>query len=392
MHILVVGGYTEIHEKLYQYGARITHFTEKELLNINCKIYYRQIGFNANESHDNFVKIASVINEIDKIDVVISFTDYFQILACEIAEKLGLNYFNSKELLINMKNKDKMRGVLQRNKINSLNFQVIDTFNVINNNEKIKIAYPYICKPIDQSGSNFIFLIRNSQDFVEFVEFAKKEECPDKFLIEEYYDGKEYSVESFSTEGKHYILGITEKFKDENFVEIGHCMPAELEDYEKNGIINYVAGVLTALGMNSGPSHTEIIVGSKGPVIIESHARLGGDSIPILLSHVSNINLFDLWARLVMGYNLENYIIPIYNNNFIAIWFKTAKNNGILNYKLDCINNSKILEYKMYKENNGFVEKTINSNSRIGHFIAMGNSREDAVSLAKTIENKIKII
>ncbi|NYB72803.1 ATP-grasp domain-containing protein [Sedimentibacter hydroxybenzoicus DSM 7310] len=392
MHILVVGGYTEIHERLHQYGARITHFTEKEMLNVSCKIYYRQIGFNSNESHDNFIKIASAINEIDKIDIVISFTDYFQILACEIAEKLGLKYFNSKELLINMKNKYKMRGVLQRNKINSLKFQIIDTFNITNNNEKIEISYPYICKPIDQSGSNFIFLIKNPQDFVKFVEFTNKKECPDKFLIEEYYDGKEYSVESFSIEGKHYILGITEKFKDKNFVEIGHCMPAELEDYERYSIVDYVVSVLTALGMNSGPSHTEIIVGNRGPIIIESHARLGGDSIPILLSHVSNIKLFDLWARLAIGYNLENYITPIYNNNFVAIWFKTAKDNGILTYKIDHINSLKILEYKIYKENNEFVEKTINSNSRIGHFIAMGNSREDAINSAKTIEDEIKIV
>jgi len=49
--------------------------------------------------------------------------------------------------------------------------------------------------------------------------------------------------------------------------------------------------MLTAAGYRSGPAHTEVILTARGPRIVESQARLGGDRIPRLIQLSSGIDI-----------------------------------------------------------------------------------------------------
>ncbi|WP_441246982.1 ATP-grasp domain-containing protein [Kitasatospora sp. McL0602] len=104
-----------------------------------------------------------------------------------------------------------------------------------------------------------------------------------EFLMEQYIDGPEYSIESFSFEGRHVVVGITEKLvHEESFAELGHAQPARLTPDGEQAIVDAVAAFLDAVGVKDGPGHTELRVSSRGPLIIEGHNRLGGDHIPEL--------------------------------------------------------------------------------------------------------------
>lgn len=102
--------------------------------------------------------------------------------------------------------------------------------------------------------------------------------------------------------GKHYIYGITEKHKDEHFVEMGHVVPAPLSALVAGRIKAYTKAVLTQLGVTDGPMHTEVIVTPTGVELVETQARVGGDMINELHSEALGVDLLgEIMEGMVTG-------------------------------------------------------------------------------------------
>jgi amino acid adenylation domain-containing protein len=149
---------------------------------------------------------------------------------------------------------------------------------------------PVIVKPTREAGSIGIFAVRDEADLAAVTarfraldeQFSKKDLAGelDRFLVEEYLDGPEISVETLSFDGRHVLVGMTDKLcGGPGFVEIGHsvpsCHPAALLDDVEELVMTF----LDAVGLRHGPGHTEVKLTSRGPRIIESHNRIGGDRI-----------------------------------------------------------------------------------------------------------------
>jgi biotin carboxylase len=114
----------------------------------------------------------------------------------------------------------------------------------------------------------------------------------DEFLAEQYVPGPEYSVEAFSFGGRHVAVAVTEKATlDGVFVEVGHALPARVDAATEHAIVDTVAEFLTAIGVQHGPTHTEVRVGPDGPAVIETHNRVGGDRINELVAAAYGIDL-----------------------------------------------------------------------------------------------------
>ncbi|MFJ9411814.1 ATP-grasp domain-containing protein [Streptomyces sp. NPDC101393] len=115
------------------------------------------------------------------------------------------------------------------------------------------------------------------------------------FLMEEYVDGPEYSVESFSFHGRHVVVAITEKFTAPgHFAELGHALPARLPDGAEERIRSSVARFLDLMEFRDGVCHTEVRFTAQGPRVIESHNRIGGDIIPELVESAYGVDLSSL--------------------------------------------------------------------------------------------------
>lgn len=164
-------------------------------------------------------------------------------------------------------------------------------------------GYPFVVKPTDLTAGFGIFEVTGPDDVDAVWERvdAVRRTGMDRgstlytvadFLMEEYIDGPEYSIESFSFAGHHVVVAITEKLVGgAHFVELGHAQPARLDPATEEAIVAAVAGFLDAIGIQDGPGHTELRVGPRGPLIIEGHNRLGGDRIPDLVQAAYGIDL-----------------------------------------------------------------------------------------------------
>jgi biotin carboxylase len=163
-------------------------------------------------------------------------------------------------------------------------------------------GYPFVVKPTVGTASIGVFRVDAPAEvdvvwrkLTALQERAADLLCAiDTFVIEAFVDGPEYSVEAFSFAGRHVIVAVTEKMTAENFVEVGHAMPARLSPAVDQAITECAVGFLDAVGLRHGPSHTEIRLGSAGPRVIESHNRVGGGRINELVDAAYGVDLDSL--------------------------------------------------------------------------------------------------
>lgn len=167
-------------------------------------------------------------------------------------------------------------------------------------------GYPFIVKPTDATASIGVQRLDTAADAdrvwseVRRLRGTRTDRVSSlfvlrDFLMEEYLDGPEYSVESFSFAGRHVVVAITEKFTDPgHFAELGHAVPARLESAAVEQVRAAVSRFLDLMGFQDGVCHTEIRIGGDVPRVIESHNRIAGDAIPELVRSAYGIDLVTL--------------------------------------------------------------------------------------------------
>ena len=306
-----------------------------------------------------------------KPDAVCSIGSDLAVLTVNyVARELGLNA-NSNECDWVSTNKYAMREAFEKSgvyapKHRKVHQDEIDDFSVPNDFE-----FPIIVKPTDRSGSRSITKLDTEEGLVEALRAACKDSFEDCAILEEYLDGKEFSCECISFNGKHTMLAITEKFTTEapHFIETGHIEPAPLSKEQCDAVKDTVFRALDALGIKNSASHSEFKLDDSGRVkIIEIGARMGGDCIGSDLVYLSTGNdymrmVIDVASGKEPDINKENA------NRVAAIRFlmtsEDVKRVDELMAGLDVVYVSEI-----EKDTQNSV---IDSSSRYGYFIVVGD-------------------
>lgn len=163
-------------------------------------------------------------------------------------------------------------------------------------------GFPFIVKPTSLTASLGVFRAEDDETAadawrricelrasgaLQWAEFFTIGE----FMMEPYVPGPEYSVEGFSFAGRHVAIAVTEKTTAGGFVEVGHALPAPLDGELEDAIVDAATTFLEAIGFRDGPTHTEVKVGPDGPIVLESHNRVGGDRINELVDAAYGIDM-----------------------------------------------------------------------------------------------------
>ncbi|WP_018681577.1 ATP-grasp domain-containing protein [Actinokineospora enzanensis] len=165
-------------------------------------------------------------------------------------------------------------------------------------------GYPFIVKPTDTAGGFGVKRVDGPADAAALWQWIAhtREHGMDRgpaalftitdFIMEEFVDGPEFSVESFSFGGRHIVVAVTEKdIAPGHFAELGHTLPARIKPELESEIVAVTTEFLDTVGLRDGVSHTEIRFGADGPVVIEGHNRGGGDRILDLVRSAYGIDL-----------------------------------------------------------------------------------------------------
>ncbi|URM88712.1 ATP-grasp domain-containing protein [Streptomyces sp. MRC013] len=144
------------------------------------------------------------------------------------------------------------------------------------------------------------------------------------WVAEEFLEGREFSVETHSAAGRHQVLAVTEKFTNEHRVEIGHLVPARITEAERALLTAETRSVLTALGVEEGPGHTELILTPRGARVVETHTRPGGDAIVALIRIAEGYDIHELTFSWLAGKSGPSPLRHEPQAGGAAIWFLTA--------------------------------------------------------------------
>jgi biotin carboxylase len=345
--------------------------------------------FTEKATDQEYVELACVLHKYQPFDCVYSFQDNMQLIATKIATELDLKTFYSPELLMLVNDKDKMRTHLQEAGLDDTAFELI------HNQAQLEVfaqthGFPLILKPTCATASLGVSKIACAADIPVAVAHLTTGNSQFPGIVETFISGREFSVEAFSENREHHVIAITEKFKDPiSFVELGHVIPANITVDEQQQINEYVGKVLEAIDIISGPTHTEIILTSKGPRIIETHTRPGGDKIDSLIDIVCGVDLFTMTAKQAIGESvLKNIIDTLKTDQVAAVWFANPQTiNPVKITAISGVDEAEkidgVVDVRVMKKLGDTLHKTTDSYSRSAFAIAKGPTHDDAINSAK---------
>jgi biotin carboxylase len=153
-------------------------------------------------------------------------------------------------------------------------------------------GFPLVVKPVAGAGSAGVHAVVCRGDIGAAWAHAAAA-GKDGVLAEQMLIGPEYSAEVRSLAGRHEVVAITEKLTTgpPHFVEIGHLVPARLDDDVAAGLAAEAVRCLDAIGHVWGPTHVELIGTVDGPAVVEINRRLGGDRIWELVALATGRNI-----------------------------------------------------------------------------------------------------
>jgi len=252
-------------------------------------------------------------------------------------------------------------------------------------NEKIKendlrdFKYPLILKPKDATSSQGVFRIEKFSEIEQYIDETRKFSKNGEVIIEEFLEGKEYSIETITYKGKTTIVQFTEKFITPfpHTVEMGHLQPANFSDGEKEQINKAVTVAISAIGIDNSAAHTELKMTPEGPKVLEIGARGGGDFISSYLTLAST------------GVSMDEAIIKVALGDEPDLQHKTKMYSYIKYFSLpvgkrvkkvedysDILKDKNVVFAHIAVKEGDVIEEITESKKRPGRVVAKNKSRE----------------
>ena len=254
------------------------------------------------------------------------------------------------------------------------------------------LTYPIIVKPRDNSGSRGVIFCKNKSEldsaFQEAIGYSHK----DSVLVEEFIEGKEYSIEGLHYNGKNQVIQFTEK-KTTEFpynVELGHIQPAYISNENKQIIREIISKIGTALHFENCPSHTELKINERGVFVIETSPRLGGDYITSTLTPLSTgVNLEDELLHIALGEKINPQPQAV---QYAGVRFFSFNEGSVVQRVPDSAMIMKwpyVVDFSFELKKNDTIPLITSSLNRYGHIILISDTHNGVTKALEKYEKEM---
>ena len=138
------------------------------------------------------------------------------------------------------------------------------------------LSVPCVVKPPDRQGQKGLTLVHERSELEAAVELAVAESRAGCALVEELVEGPEVTVNAFSTQGTFHPLTVTDRLTAEPpafGVALAHAWPSA---HDVSEAVEAAHAAADALGIQNGPTYTQVRLSKSGSKVMELAARLGG--------------------------------------------------------------------------------------------------------------------
>lgn len=308
-----------------------------------------------------------------------------------ISEKLKLPG-NGTNIAERTTNKFLMRKIFQQNGLPSPEFVSAETF--VDLETKLNnLHFPVVMKPVDNAGSRGVNFVKNKNEAKSGFKISKDYSRSGSIIIEEFMSGVEVSVEAFVCDNSIHIIGLSDKIRTEPpyLLDTDVIFPTKYSGPVKKAIIKIVEKAINAIGIISGPVHMELIMTEEGPVPVELASRGPGFKVfTDILPAITGIDMVKNCILAALG-KVPNFKKT--KKRAAALHFLSA-DNGILK-AVSGLNEARqikgIEEIDIYVAIGAKINNLTCGADRIGHIIAISDTRKEAVKSVRKAQKKIKM-
>lgn len=260
---------------------------------------------------EEFRRVLANLNACRKIDALISTSEAAIVAVAREAERLGTRYPRH-ENLCRAVFKHRLRETLRANNVRSPDFQVLTQCELLNGAVP-RLRLPFVVKPTRGFSKQFSAVCHTQQDFDTFVETLRQSRAnsdpainalvSSEYLVEQYVNGTLHSAEVIVQDGVVSCYATTIRFRADynEILEMTATMPSGLPKSACDEITSYVQQVFTALKLDIGLYHVELLRDQSGPWLVEINARMMGSVAPQMYRMLTGIDPFEMLIRLHLG-------------------------------------------------------------------------------------------
>ena len=215
----------------------------------------------------------------EEVDGVIApGTDHAVAIAARVAQRLGLAHPLAPETAQIAVSRQKQRERLEEAGIPQPRSVVCRSLAEVTAAAE-ELGYPVVIEAPDRSGERGVGLAHDRATLAAAATGALEEADGEYCLVEELVGSRVVTVNAFSVRGRFVPLTITDRERAPSpafGVPLAQLWPAALEPAEVGAAVETAAAAARAVGVELGPTTTQILLGEDGPLLAKLSARVGG--------------------------------------------------------------------------------------------------------------------
>ena len=225
----------------------------------------------------------------------------------DVAARLGLPFYADPETVRRCQDKDAMRAGYRAGGLAVPGFARCDRAD-----EALAFArergFPLVVKPARGWGQRGVARVEGeaelSRAFDEARAFSASAGLPSA-IVEEWIDGREYSVNGWIEGGQLVSYCVTERLtvpgRRPLGVMVAEVYPSDLSPGDEARVVHEARRGAAALGHTRGPCYSQVALGPRGCFLFETAARLGGGFDADVTRLASGVDLYDRLLGVALG-------------------------------------------------------------------------------------------
>jgi biotin carboxylase len=244
------------------------------------------------------------------------------------------------------------------------------------------LPMPCVVKPPDRQGQKGLTLVEERGELAAAIAEAVAESRAGCALVEELVEGPEVTVNAFSDGSVFTALVVNDRLTAAPpafGVALAHAWPSE---HDVTGAVNVAWKAAEALGVERGPTYTQVRLSADGPRVMELAGRLGGGHDAEVCEAAVGIDLNALAIRAALGEAVEvpepdpqggacvRFLVP-----------PEGELSGVEGID-EALAVERVLDARVYRRPGWRFGPFRRGADRAGFVLARGDSRDDALARA----------
>jgi biotin carboxylase len=320
-----------------------------------------------------------------RIDGLISpGTDWPVSVAARLAERLGLPHPITPATAVAATNKLRQRERLAEADIPQPRSWVVGA-----EDDLPELTGPVVVKAPDRQGQKGLTLVEDEAGLAAAIATARSAARSGLALVEELVDGPEVTVVGFSIGGVFTALAVTDRITADP-PAFGVALAHIFESPHAEAAAVVAARAARALGIEDGPSYTQLRIAPGGPQVIEVAARLGGGHDAELVQAVTGVDLNGLAIDAALDAPISGPRPQKLAGGAVTRFLVAPP--GVLERVEVPEGLAGVETVRIYREPGYRFGPLRRGGDRAGAVLVLGDSREQAVARAEAAAQRIRLV